>query len=89
MSIDLLNEKITALPDVYLMRLFDYVNYLTYEAEKQARLQRFKNMCSEAQIWAKEVGLTEQDIEDTIKEIRRKKREKKEQNKMQTLEVIA
>ena len=88
MSIDLLNEKITALPDVYLMRLFDYVNYLTYEAEKQARLQRFQNMCAEARTWAKEVGLTEQDIADTIKEIRREKREQKEQNKMHTLEAI-
>lgn len=71
-------DRISALPDEYFSRLTDYLDFLSYEigrkSEEKAAVARFNRECAKAQAWAKEVGLTEQDIADTLKEIRLEKR---------------
>ena len=42
--------------------------------------QQIKAWLDEMQTWAKSVGLTEQDIEDTIREVRQEKRLAQRQN---------
>ena len=38
----------------------------------------FRNMLDEAQAWAKEVGYSEEDVNEIIKSVRRRKREQKQ-----------
>ena len=73
MSYEILEKQIRALPEKYLSQVAEYVSFLTYKSEKDAALERFKTMCNETQDWAKSVGMTEQDIKDTIKEVRLEK----------------
>lgn len=71
----ILEKKINTLPDEYIFRLSDYVDFLIYEVEKKKeKTSSFNAECEKAQSWAKDVGLTESDITDTLKEIRAEKR---------------
>lgn len=42
--------------------------------------QELMNWLDEMQAWAKSVGLTEQDIEDSIREVRQRKRQARRQS---------
>ena len=64
---DLDNDELTRLRD----EISNYVNYVIYRYEKQkTAAERFDDECAKAQAWAKETGLSEQDILVTLKEIR-------------------
>ena len=43
-------------------------------------IRRLNKAFDEAQAWAKSVGLTEQDIEDAIREVRQEKRQARRQS---------
>lgn len=43
-------------------------------------INEFNKAMDEAQAWAKEVGLTEQDIEDAIREVRQERRQARRQS---------
>lgn len=74
MSYEFLEQQIRELPEKYLSQVADYVKFLKYKSEQDAATERFRVMCKETQAWAKSVGITEQDIKDTIKEVRAEKR---------------
>ncbi len=46
----------------------------------EAELKEFNKAFDEAQAWAKSVGLTEQDIVDVIREVRKEKRNSQRQS---------
>ena len=79
MPYEVLEKQVRGLPEEALQELSSFVMYLQYKfgvnaEKKSAALERFDNMCEEAQAWAKSVGMTEQDIKDAIKEVRAAKR---------------
>ena len=74
MSYEFLEKQIRALPEKYLGQVAEYVKFLAHKAEREVALERFDAMCKETQAWAKSVGITEQDITDTIREVRAEKR---------------
>ena len=50
------------------------------QSKRERELKEFNEAMDEAQAWAKSVGLTEQDIEDTIREVRQEKRQARRQS---------
>ena len=74
MSYEAVLEQVKTVPEIYLDEISNYINYVLYRYEKQTSTERFNAVCAEAQLWAKEVGLTEQDVKDAIKEVRAEKR---------------
>ena len=71
-----LEQKINSLSEESLEKLTDYVDFLVYDAKKKADIKEFNEMCEKAQNWAKEVGFTEDKLNDFIKDMRRKNRKK-------------
>ncbi|MBR4322883.1 hypothetical protein [Treponema sp.] len=75
MSYEALFEQIRSVPESCLNEISNYINYVVYRYEKQnSAAERFAAVCAEAQAWAKDVGITEQDIKDNLKALRAEKR---------------
>ena len=75
MSYEAVMEQVKTVPEECLGEISNYINYIVYRYEKEnSAAERFARVCEDAQNWAKEVGMTEQDIKDTLKEMRAEKR---------------
>lgn len=74
MSIAVLEKKMQLLPEKYLDKIDHYIDFLVYEFQKERDdLQSFGTTCQQAQQWAQEVGLTQDELGQAIKENRREK----------------
>ena len=79
MSYEMIEREIRALPEDCISEVGEFIMYLKLrmkfaDFERQERLRRFDSVCEAAQKWAKDKGITEAELAQTIKEIRRKKR---------------
>lgn len=76
MSYEVLERQIRALPEEALQELSSFVMYMQYKfsTKPAVDMERFRKNMADSQAWAKSVGMTEQDIKDAVKEVRRAKR---------------
>ena len=82
MSYEALVEQIRSVPESCFNEISNYISYVLYRYEKQnSAAEHFAAICAEAQSWAKDVGITEQDINDNLKELRAEKRRVHSENR--------
>ena len=75
MSYEALVEQIRTVPESCFNEISNYISYDVYRYEKQnSAAEHFAAVCAEAQAWAKDAGITEQDIQDNLRELRAEKR---------------
>ena len=74
MSYEAVLTQVREAPEECLEEISQIIRYVVFRHEKEARIDEFNTLCAQTQAWAKEVGMTEQDIADTIKEVRAEKR---------------
>lgn len=76
MPYEVLERQIRALPEEALQELSSFVMYMQYKfsTKPAVDMERFRKNMADSQAWAKSVGMTEQDIKDAVKEVRRAKR---------------
>ena len=72
MSYELLEHQIRLLPEEALEEVASFVTYMQYKFNVNGGgdMVAFRNSMEESRKWASDVGMTEQDIRNAIKDVR-------------------
>ena len=74
MSYEAVLTQVREAPEECLEEISQIIRYVVFRHEKKTAAERFAEVAADAQAWAKEVGMTEQDVASSLKEMRLEKR---------------
>ena len=74
MSYEAVLAQVREAPEACLEEISQIIRYVVFRHEQEAKIDEFNALCAQTQAWAKEVGMTEQDITSSLKEMRAEKR---------------
>ena len=67
-------SQVLEMPYEQQLQLLSVIAENLKNSVEKSKLYRFNTLCTEAQDWAEEVGLTSDDIKTTIKQVRAEKK---------------
>ncbi|MBQ9538836.1 MAG: hypothetical protein IJU95_06165 [Treponema sp.] len=74
MSYESVVEQVKLAPEEALPEISNFIDFIIYRYDHLSKLEEFNKLCAESQAWAKNVGLTEADIQLAKKEVRKERK---------------